>query len=168
MWGNGEILANHYKHIASNIVEGTPGAYTLAMFYEDFPQFKKEGTEAEGFMPDALMNMFITLCNNTVSEERWMEMWRLAAGLFVAHYVTVYLRQNRGNTGGSKSAEQVADSGALLGVVSSASLGDASVSYDTSLLSQATQNWGQFNLTSYGQQYASLARIFCIGGSYVI
>jgi hypothetical protein len=138
------------------------------MFYEDFPQFKKEGTEADGFVPPALMNMFITMCNNTVSEDRWMEMWRYAAGLFVAHYVTTYLRQNRGNTDGSKSAAQVADSGALLGIVSSASLGDASVSYDTSNVTMATQNWGQFNLTSYGQQYASLAKIYCIGGGFVI
>jgi hypothetical protein len=47
-------------------------------------------------------------------------------------------------------------------------LGDASVSYDTSSATQATQNWGQWNLTTYGQQYASLARVFVIGGSYVI
>lgn len=30
------------KAHASNIVEGTPGAYTLAMFFADFPQFKNE------------------------------------------------------------------------------------------------------------------------------
>jgi hypothetical protein len=168
MWGNGVIEAAHYKALASNIVEGEPGAYTLAMFYEDFPQFKKENTESEGFVPSTLMNMFIAMCNQTVSQARWEEMWRFACGLFVAHYVTAYLRQSRGNVDGSKSAAQVADSGALLGIVSSATLGDASVSYDTSNVTQATQNWGQFNLTSYGQQYASLARIYCIGGAYVI
>ena len=168
MWGNGAVEAEHYKRLASNIVDGVQGSYTLAMFYEDFPQFKKEGTESEGFVPPALMNLFITMCNNTVSETRWEEMWRFACGLFVAHYVTAYLRQNQGNVDGSKSAAQVADSGALLGIVSSASLGDASVSYDTSQVTMATQNWGQFNLTAYGQQYASLAKIYCIGGGWVI
>lgn len=155
------------KARASNIIEGEPGAYTLAMFFEDFPQFKKAGTDG-GFAPQAIMQSFIAMANSIVSVERWGEMWRLAAGLLVAHYLTMYLRQGKGNTDGSQTAQQAADSGALLGIVSSASLGDASVSYDTSSATQATQNWGQFNLTTYGQQYASLARIHCLGGAYVI
>lgn len=155
------------KAKASNIVEGGEGNYTESMFYEDFPQFKKTGTSS-GFVPSAIMATFIQMANGTISEARWDEMWRLACGLFVAHYVTMYLRQSKGNTTGSATASQAADSGALLGIVSSASLGDASVSYDTSAATQATQNWGQFNLTTYGQQYASLARIHVLGGSYVI
>lgn len=155
------------KARASNIVEGTPGAYTLAMFFEDFPQFKKAGTDA-GFIPDAIINTFIAMANNTVSMERWGEAWRFACGLFVAHYATMYLRQNKGNDTGSATAAQAADSGALIGIVSSASLGDASVSYDTSTATQATANWGQWNLTTYGQQYASLARLHVLGGSYII
>ena len=155
------------KAKASNIVEGTPGAYTEAMFYADFPQFKKSGTET-GFIPAPVMSAFIAMANSTVAEARWGETWRLACGLFVAHYATMYLRQSKGNTSGSANATQAAESGALVGIVSSASLGDASVSYDTSAATQATQNWGQFNLTTYGQQYASLARLFVLGGSYVI
>lgn len=153
---------------ASNIVEGTVGAYTLSMFYADFPQFLKAGTTDAGFVPSAVMNMFVSMANSTIAEERWGETWRFACGLFVAHYATMYLRQSGGNTNGSTSAKQAVDSGALVGIVSSASLGDASVSYDTSAATQATQNWGQFNLTTYGQQYASLARLFVLGGSYVI
>jgi hypothetical protein len=155
------------KALASNIVDGVEGAYTVAMFYQDYPQFKKINTET-GFVPDSIMNVFIQMVNSTVSPDRWGEAWRLGAGLFVAHYVTMYLRQNNGNTDGSANAQKAAESGALVGVVSSASLGDASVSYDTSSATQATQNWGQWNLTTYGQQYASLARVFVIGGSYVI
>ena len=54
------------KARASNIVEGTPGAYTIAMFYADFPQFKKSGTET-GFIPDAVINTFIAMANNTIA-----------------------------------------------------------------------------------------------------
>lgn len=151
---------------ASNIVDGDESQYTAAMFYADFPQFKKEGTEG-GFVPDTMMNLFIQMANSTISEARWFEAWRFACGLFVAHYVTMYLRQSKGNTSGSTSAIAAADSGTIVGIVSSASLGDANVSYDTSAATQATQNWGQFNLTTYGQQYASLARLFVIGGAYV-
>lgn len=46
------------KARASNIVEGTPGAYTLAMFFADLPQFKKAGTDAV-FISDAIINTFI-------------------------------------------------------------------------------------------------------------
>lgn len=154
-----EILRNR----ASNIVENT-GNYSLEMFLEDYPQFK----DADGntFANKAIMSTFIKMCNSTVSEERWAESWRLACGLFVAHYLTLYLRQNKGATC-SKNATEAADSGALLGVVTSASLGDASVSYDVNVTTQATEAWGQFNLTTYGQQYASLARMYCIGGMYV-
>lgn len=155
------------KSLASNIVDGDSGAYTEEMFYEDFPQFKKAG-ESSGFVPPSMMKTFLTMVNSTVSEARWCEAWRFAAGLFVAHYITMYLRQNGGNADGSATAKKAADTGALLGIVTSASLGDASVSYDTSSVTQATQSWGQFNLTTYGQQYASLARLCCLGGAYII
>ena len=65
------------KARASNIVEGTAGAYTEAMFYEDFPQFKKTGTSS-GFVPSAVMDAFISMANSTVAEERWGDTWRPA------------------------------------------------------------------------------------------
>lgn len=155
------------KCLASNIVSSDSDEYTESMFFEDFPQFKKAGS-AGGFVPPAMMKAFLNMAISTVSAARWCESWRIAIGLFVAHYVTMYLRQSGGNTDGSATAKKAAETGALMGVVSSASLGDASVSYDTSSATQATQAWGQFNLTTYGQQYASLARLYCLGGSYVI
>ena len=155
------------KSTASNVSAESENQYTEAMFYEDFPQFKNTQT-GTGYVPSQMMNVFLNMVNGTVSSQRWGDAWRLAASLFVAHYVTLYLRQNDGNTSGTANAKQAADSGALIGIVTSASLGDANVSYDVSNVTQATQNWGQFNLTSYGQQYASLARIYCLGGSYVI
>jgi hypothetical protein len=139
------------------------------------PQAKKRKVESNRtvniskcFIVIKKSSPFIAMANNTVSLERWGEAWRFACGLFVAHYATMYLRQNKGNDTGSATASQAADSGALIGIVSSASLGDASVSYDTSTATQATANWGQWNLTTYGQQYASLARLHVLGGSYII
>ena len=82
------------KARASNIIDGVDGAYTSAMFYEDFPQFKKQGKET-GFVPDSILNQFIRMANNTVSPDRWFESWRFACGLFVAHFITLYLRQNK-------------------------------------------------------------------------
>lgn len=157
------------KASASNIVSGVSGAYTEAMFYEDFPQFKDSNSATtKGFVPSALMTLYIKMCNDAVAPARWGEVWRLAAGLFVAHYVTLYLRANKGNANGSATATKAADTGAMIGIPTGASLGDASVSYDTSSITNATENWGQWNLTSYGQQFASMARLVSVGGGYVI
>lgn len=163
--------AEHLRAVASNIIDGTPGSYTLEMFYEDFPQFKdanSEGDEPGGFVPEGIMSVFMRMCNDAVAKERWGEMWRFAAGLYVAHFATTYLKSNRGNKTGSASAEEVADSGSLLGIVNSASLGDASVSYDTSPITAGTELWGQWNQTAYGQQFASMAKLVAIGGGYVM
>jgi hypothetical protein len=45
---------------------------------------------------------------------------------------------------------------------------NADISMSEQAATQATQNWGQWNLTTYGQQYASIARMYVIGGSYII
>ena len=55
-----------------------------------------------------------------------------------------------------------------MGVVSSAKLGQDSVSYDTDALTKATENWGDLNATQYGQLLATRARLVGMGGSYVI
>lgn len=154
------------KATASGIVDGRPGAYSKAMFIADYPPFKDK-TSGECLVPEPMITVILNMCNNIVSEDRWGESWRLAAGLFVAHYATLYLRTIKDNPEGSTSAEGAVGSGTLYGIISSASLGDASVSYDTSAATNLTTNWGQWNLTAYGQQYASLAKMMCMGGCYI-
>lgn len=157
------------KGIASGIIQGEPGAYTETMFYEDCPQFRDASkTEITGFVPTSMMNVFLKMCNDAVAPARWGEMWRLAASLYVAHFASLWLKNTQGNTNGSATASDAAESGTMTGILSGASLGDASVSYDTSAITEATHAWGQWNLTSYGQQFASMARLVAIGGGYVI
>lgn len=166
MWPMDRARIATLRGLASGIVDGRQGAYTAAMFLEDFPPFKNS-TTGECLIPTAMMTSFLAMCNDMVSPDRWGEMWRLAAGLFIAHYATLYLKNIKGAPNGSSSISQAADSGTLLGVVTSASLGDASVSYDTSAATNLTTNWGHWNLTSYGQQYASMAKMMCMGGAWV-
>ena len=151
---------------ASGIVDGESGAYTEAMFIEDYPPFQNKNT-GQCFVPVSMLNTFLSMANDIVSPDRWGESWRLAAGLFVAHYATLYLKTIQNSPEGATSIAAAAASGQMFGIVTSASLGDASVSYDTSAATQLTNNWGQWNLTAYGQQYASLAKMMCMGGSYV-
>lgn len=166
MWPMDRSHIRELKSLASGIVDGRQGAYTEAMFLEDYPPFKNK-TTGENFVPSAMMNTFLSMCNDIVSPDRWGETWRLAAGLFVAHYATLYLKTIQTAPDGSTSIAAAAASGQMFGVVTSASLGDASVSYDTSAATNLTTNWGQWNLTAYGQQYASLAKMMCMGGAWI-
>ena len=63
---------------------------------------------------------------------------------------------------------RAAATGALVGVVASAKLGQDSVTYDTDALTKATEDWGDLNATQYGQLLATKARLVGMGGSYVL
>lgn len=142
------------------------GNYTPDMFKADFPQFYHtvEGVTS-CWVPEGILNGFISMANKTIQPDKWLDQWRYACGLFVAHNATLYLKSFKYE---SASPAEAAGSGQVIGVVKSATLGDASVSYDDSAATQATAEWGDFNLTSYGQLLATKARLVGMGGSYVI
>lgn len=148
---------------AANITRGH-GRYTAELFQEDFPQFFKRGSGAP-LLPSAMLEEFIRQANAAITPERWGDGWRYAAGLYAAHYATLYLRTW---SEGSETPAQAAATGALVGVVKSAALGDSSVSYDTDALTKATADWGDLNATQYGQLLATRARLAGMGGTYVI
>jgi hypothetical protein len=154
------------RGLASGIVDGNKGDYTEEMFLTDFPQFKNKDT-GENFIPASIMPVFLNMVNDMVSPERWGSLWQLAAGLFLAHYATLYLKTIQNTPNGSSNLTEVTAAGQLFGIVNSATLGDASISYDTNAATALTQDWGQWNLTAYGQQYASLAIMVVKGGCYV-
>ena len=150
------------KAEAANLGQQT-GNYTAEFFAQDFPQFyTAEGTS---LVPQTMLQILIAQANTAVQPDKWLETWRLAAGLYVAHYATLYLRTYAEN---SDTPAQAAASGALVGVVQSATLGDSSITYDTTALTQATQDWGDLNATQYGQMLASMARLIGMGGTLVI
>lgn len=182
----GEIYSNpavpffeYAKRVAANIAPyGEKGNYTAEMFKTDFPQFYKKGTaeeEVEGetvtvttytpLIPDTMLNQFIDLANDSVMPSRWGGQWRYAAGLFVAHWSALYLKTY---SDGSPNAAAVASASGQVGNVSSATMGDTSISYDNKAIDAATEKWGTWNATQYGAQLATMARMLGIGGTYVI
>lgn len=158
-WGKPQFYG--VKSQASNIGRQV-GNYTEEMFQEDFPQFFDDGAS---LVPSVILSMFLSRANQSIQPDKWLDGWRYACGLYVAHYSTMYLRTYSPS---SQSAAQAAATGALVGVVSSATLGDSSVSYDTDALTKATEDWGSLNATQYGQLLATEARMVGMGGSYVI
>ena len=139
------------------------GSYSADMFQADFPQFFQDN--GTGLVPETMLEEFIRQANAAIQPDKWLDGWRYACGLYVAHNATLYLRTY---SDGSDTPGQAAASGALVGVVRSAQLGDSSVTYDTSAVTAATENWGDLNSTQYGQLLASRARLAGMGGTYVI
>lgn len=66
------------------------GRYKECMFRDDFPQFYREG--GVSLIPKAMLREFIRTANAAVTPDKWLDGWRYAAGLYVAHQAALYLR----------------------------------------------------------------------------
>ena len=155
------------RAMAANVGQ-SQGNYTAEQFQQDFPQFFTPGSEENPsvcLVPATMLEEIINMANACVQPDKWLESWHYAAGLYVAHYATLYLRTYAPS---NTTAQQAAASGALVGVVKSATLGDSSVTYDTTAVTKGTEDWGDLNSTTYGQMLANRAKLVGLGGSYAI
>lgn len=167
-----QSMFDSVKSVAANISNsGERGSYTSEMFCCAFPQFTKcvpaenQEQDRECLVPEPMLSVFIKNANSSVLPSRWGDMWEYAAGLYVAHFAAMYLNTYADS---SNSVKDVAVGSQPVGVVKSASMGDSSISYDNSAITSATEKWGSWNSTQYGQQLVTQARLIGMGGMYVI
>lgn len=155
---------------------GELGTYTKEMFLTDFPQFTKkqssEVTEGEkvksqaaSLVPDPMLQVFISNANASILPSRYGEIWRYAAGLYVAHFSALYLKTY---SDGSVTPARAAATGQQTGLVKEATMGDTTIRYDNEAITEASAKWGSWNATQYGQQLVTMARMIGMGGMYVI
>lgn len=145
---------------------GERGTYTKDMFGSDFPQFTEAGSEPKkSLVPDAILNLFVENANESILSSRYGTIWRYAAGLYVAHFCTLYLKTY---SEGSVSTSLAAAKGQQTGLVKEAAMGDTTISYDNEAVTAAMAKWGSWNATQYGQQLVTMARMIGMGGMYVI
>lgn len=151
---------------ASNIGTQT-GNYTAEMFLADFPQFSRDADNEtrRSWVPSTVLDQFIAMANVTIQPDKWLDQWRYACGLYVAHNATLYLKTFSCQ---SDSPAAAAATGDIIGNVKSATLGDASVTYDAESVIKGTADWGDLNATVYGQILATKARLVGMGGSYAL
>ena len=159
-WGKPQFFG--VKAAAANIGTGV-GDYTVEQFREDYPQFFNSEWYFLGSLP--MLEQMIQMANVSIQPDKWLDSWRYAVGLYVAHYATLSLR---GYAASNETPQQAAASGALVGMVKSATLGDASLQYDTTALTAGTEDWGDLNSTTYGQILANRAKLIGMSGTYVI
>jgi hypothetical protein len=108
-------------------------------------------------IPFPVILLFIALASASLVQARWLDTWIMAMGLFVAHFATLYARSD-GNP--NSTVGQAAASGLAFGVQVAKSVGDVSVNYQAV---QGIEDWGAWNLTSFGQQLATFARVIGMG-----
>lgn len=159
-WGKPQFFG--VKAAAANIGSGV-GGYTVEDFRADYPQFFGIDGCFLGSLP--MLEQIIQMANANIQPDKWLDSWRYAVGLYVAHYATLSLR---GYATNNETPEQAAASGALVGMVKSATLGDASVSYDTAAITAGTEDWGDLNSTTYGQILANRAKLIGMWGTLVL
>lgn len=150
--------AIHAASIASNIRDGENPPYTISDFRAVMPAFTAE------VLPDAILQQYIDMANGTIREARWHSMWREGMRLYIAHFATLYLSIPASGA----SAANIVESGKAMGAITSKTVGPISVGYSAG--QEATSDltgWGAFKLTTYGSQFATLARLVGKGGMFV-
>jgi hypothetical protein len=139
---------------AANVVYGTNPAYASTDFLGMHPKFTT-------IVPDAVLSAYVALANACLVQARYQDAWTIVMGLFISHFLTLYL-QSDGTS--SPSAAQAASSGLAKGIAISQSVGDVSVSYQAT---EGLDGWASWTLTSYGQQFATIAKVLGSGSMYI-
>ena len=136
---------------ANNILIGTNPPYASADFFAMYPKFQALN------VPAPVFNAYIAYASGCLSQARYMDMWQLVMGLFIAHYVTLYLKSDG-------PAVTVATAGMAAGIQTSKNAGDVSVGYTPLQMPEA----GAFALTVYGQQLWQLGMALGSGGMLLV
>lgn len=141
---------------ASNIKKEEHPEYTKETFLLLYPQFR-------GVLPDAALDMYVDLGLSCVNYKRFNRTWKAAIGLFIAHFCTLYLQSMQPE---GTDASQVLASASSAGMVTSESADGVSYSRDGSALNDLN-GWAAFKMTTFGVQFATMAKLVGRGGMYV-
>lgn len=138
-------------------IQGNPD-YTREEFNIVFPQF------TGALVPDAVFEFYKKLANSTLSISRWGDLWENGMGLFIAHFLTLWMKVS---SNPDPTALQVISDSQKIGLVSSKQAGSLSLAYDNGVSGSDLEGWGSWKLSLYGQQFATFAKLVGKGGMYV-
>jgi hypothetical protein len=157
---NSDVFTEQIINDASNIRPGENPAYAVSDFLTVYPQFGEDALNKPIVDPE-IIQMFIDLAQASVKQTRFRTAWKLAMGYFVAHFATLFLQ---GTSDPKSGAGAVLAAGQARGLKTSKSAGDVSISYDFNSITQDLNGWAAWKLTIYGQQLATLAKMYGKGG----
>lgn len=143
---------------AANIRDGANPAFTLEELKGIYPQLKG------GAVPDMVLAMYLELADNAIKEARWHSYWKMAMGLFIAHFATLWAM---GTAEPNSTAADIVSAGEARGLTTSKSAGGVSISVDYGTITSGLNDWAAWNTTQYGTQLATLAKMVGKGGMQV-
>ena len=143
---------------ASNIRTGGNPEYTVDDFLAAYPQF------GGGTVPEVVIRAWVNMAQASIHKARYHDAWEICMGLYIAHWLTLYLRTV---AGADDPVQKKIAAGLANGLQTSKSAGDISVSYDFGSVNEDFAGWGTYKLTAYGQQFVTFARMYAAGGMVV-
>jgi hypothetical protein len=115
-------------------------------------------------LPIFVMQMYINIASNSLNQAcNWFEIWPLAMQLYIAHYCTLYMLSDIFPLGVVPTVQQIAAAGLQVGIVTTRAAGDVSAGIT---LIEGLVDWGSYQLTLYGIQFATFAK--SIGSALVL
>lgn len=161
-----QIIAN-----ASNIRTGGNPEYTVEDFLTMYPQFgvKRKPDDVDDMLieevvPQYVINAWVKVAHASLHKNRYHDLWEIAMGLFIAHWLTLYLQSMAKP---DDVAGKIINAGLAKGLQTSKSAGDLSVSYDFSAVTKDFDGWGTYKQTAFGQQFITMAKMAGMGGMVV-
>jgi hypothetical protein len=115
-------------------------------------------------VPVAVVLIYIAAATACLVQARWLDLWTLAMGLYVAHFLTLWARA--ASAGPGATLLQLGSLGLAFGIQVSKAVGDVSVGYQA-LIIGFLENYGAWNLTVFGQQLATFAQVVGLGGMLI-
>lgn len=112
-------------------------------------------------VPLAIVQAYLNLATASLMSSRWREAWMIAMGLYIAHYLTLYLETD---SNPSATAAQAVTQGLQRGIAVSKAVGDTSVGLQAVT---GLESWGAWTLTQYGLQLITMARVVGSGPIYI-
>lgn len=144
-------------------LDRTNPAFTINDFTFWMPQFKKYMLTDDGI---TAFNNLYEIANNKIFKSIFGTDWTLAMSLCIAHYLTLIANQLQAPSG--DTLETIAGGGNFKGVLSSASVGGFSKSYDidkTLISEDESKFWNQ---TSFGASLMALLKTKAVPSILVV
>lgn len=155
-FGAPTVNVNQVISNASNIRTGENPAYTLSDFLAVYPQFGTDKADNK-IIDSTIIQLYIDLANASIKETRWHASWRLAMGLFVAHWCILWLRSSASPDDGK---DNIVSAGDPQGIITNVGVDGVTYSMDISQMMQDLAGYAAWTSTDYGVQLATLAKIY--------
>lgn len=144
-------------------LDRTNPVFTINDFTFWMPQFKKYMLTDDGI---SAFNNLYEIANNKIFKSIFGTDWKLAMSLCITHYLTLIANQLQAPSG--DTLETIAGGGNFKGVLSSASVGGFSKSYDidkTLISEDESKFWNQ---TSFGASLMALLKTKAVPSILVV